>query len=418
MKMHDDYLLQLNKIKCSPNRGNLLSFEEMTERMAQLNKSLVETNWITDEIERQERRIRLKIAYLMMVKAFKELYNIDVNTKYDELVEKQPLIDYGRKLQDEANSNMDILLKENPRRVHEYAILQIPPKTPINEIRKIYPRILNEFEKNVDEKMDSGLFEDKDVVDYSTIILLLESSYNNLQNAAYKMELDDALIQNFNPNQSSKYISNSFADITYIPEKKYVQAADGSRKLPAFIAKNSNGDEIIIIQTGDLGYGRFRQSSGKVTFINPYELKEYTIIKKYSEPEVESFRKELANSPENNVIWDDAENGEVFTVYGNIDTKLLTQKTTATEYIRYNNDVLLSTSNLEAAIRHNGGYIGEIDLDPETREYIVVHDRDKICLAIDFQDIKRKRKEEGKPTMGVPYKVSVNDKRKDRREER
>ena len=103
--MHDDYLLQLNKIKCSPNRGNLLSFEEMTERMAQLNKSLVETNWITDEIERQERRIRLKIAYLMMVKAFKELYNIDVNTKYDELVEKQPLIDYGRKLQDEANSN-------------------------------------------------------------------------------------------------------------------------------------------------------------------------------------------------------------------------------------------------------------------------------------------------------------------------
>lgn len=408
MKMQDDYLLQLNKIKCQANRLNLITFDETTERMAQLNKSLTESNWITDDVERQERRIKLKIAYMMMLNAYKQIYGIDVNTKYDELVEKQQLLDYGRRLEKEANQNVNTVITSKPRRITEYDILQITPRTPIEEIKTAYRKILDELEKNVDEQMDSGRFEDNDIVNYSTIIILLTGSYKSLQNPVYKMKLDDALIQNFKSDQSSKYVPNNFATITYIPEKRYVQARDNERKLPAFIAKNSNGDKIVIIQTGDVGYGKFRQSSGKITYESPYALKEYTIIKKYLEPEVAKARKELVNSPGSDTVWDDKENGEVFTVYGNLDTRLLTKEGTDQEYIRYNNDVLLSTSNLEAAIKYNGGYIGEIDIDKKTREYVVTHYRDKVCLATDFQNIKKKREKEGKQTMGVPYKVSMD----------
>ena len=72
-------------------------------------------------------------------------------------------------------------------------------------------------------------------------------------------------------------------------------------------------------------------------------------------------------------------------MYGNMNTKLLTSKDVDPEYIRYNTDVLLSTVNLDEALEHNGGYIGEVFVDQRSREYVVHHDGDRVCLATEFQ---------------------------------
>ena len=69
-----------------------------------------------------------------------------------------------------------------------------------------------------------------------------------------------------------------------------------------------------------------------------------------------------------------------------MNTNLLMSKDVDPEYIRYNTDVLLSTVNLDEALEHNGGYIGEVYIDPRSREYVVHHDGDRVCLATEFQN--------------------------------
>ena len=69
--------------------------------------------------------------------------------------------------------------------------------------------------------------------------------------------------------------------IVDIPEKKYIKGENGEFHEPQFVAYNSAGDEMIIKQTGDLGFGRFRRKDGDVTYREPYSLKEY--IRDYKE---------------------------------------------------------------------------------------------------------------------------------------
>ena len=71
-------------------------------------------------------------------------------------------------------------------------------------------------------------------------------------------------------------------------------------------------------------------------------------------------------------------------MYGNINTQLLTNKQVDIEYIRYNNDVLLSTLNMDEAIEHNGGYIGEI-VQNDNGKYDVYHYQDKLCACKEYE---------------------------------
>ena len=101
-------------------------------------------------------------------------------------------------------------------------------------------------------------------------------------------------------------------------------------------------------------------------------------------------------------------------MYGNINTQLLTNAQVDLEYIRYNNDVLLSTLNMDEAIEHNGGYIGEVYVDRQSREYVVYHDQDKLCLAKEFE---KYRKEKGNPE-DKAIRIRLDKKRTKQPEER
>ena len=83
---------------------------------------------------------------------------------------------------------------------------------------------------------------------------------------------------------------------------------------------------MIIKQTGDLGFGRFRRKDGDVTYREPYSLKEYRIIKQYSNPEISKARKDKTKREESKTSWNDEFDGEEFRVYGNMNNELLTSK--------------------------------------------------------------------------------------------
>ena len=64
--------------------------------------------------------------------------------------------------------------------------------------------------------------------------------------------------------------------------------------------------------------------------------------------------------------------------------------------LRYTQEVLLSNTNLEEAIEHNGGYIGVVGIDRERNEYVVNHDRDGVICAKEFQRIAKNIPLDGK----------------------
>ena len=103
-------------------------------------------------------------------------------------------------------------------------------------------------------------------------------------------------------------------------------------------------------------------------------------------------------------------------MYGNINTQLLTNKQVDIEYIRYNNDVLLSTLNMDEAIEHNGGYIGEVYVDRQSREYVVYDDQDKLCLAKEFEKYQKEKGKENPEAKAI--RIRLDKKRTKQPEER
>ena len=360
-----------------------------------LAKGLQNKNWIQDEIERQENRIRLKIAYIMLCIAYRKSLDIDGANRSEVFVDKKGILETVKEYETMAMDQLELFYEEKSRIIDLCQKLKVPQNLYEESSDTSYKRVLEELENELTEKIKAKTYESEDATHYYSIMKLLEMLYNNLGKL------------NFNPNQSKKYIERYFADIIYFPR---VETSSRKTYLPPNTVYSTNGDEIIIFQTGEVGFRTYRQPSGKTTYDDLQALKEYKIIKRYKDPKVRNYRKKLAETGEIASKWDEAEDGEVFWVYGNINTEV-----DDIEYKRYNNDVLLSTSNLEAAVNHNGGYIGEVCYNYDTNEYVVIYNQEKLCLTIDFQNIKNSRRKEGKTIIGTSYTVQVDVKKEGER---
>lgn len=402
----DDFVSQLVRIKVKTTRQHLISLREVDQRKQDLEELYLNSKW-----NRIRSMIDLKLAYMMMRVAFEKAYNIDEENDYDELVEKDELVKLVREMEKASSTELSAVeeeIRNNPRLMNEYKVLGVPTRSSMNIIDEQYYEKIKAFEKALDQRIENGYLDKNEIIEAKAMIDMFSNAYSNISNPEYKLRLDEILLFNFNPDRAYKYSQGSFSEITYMPERKYVRKSNGDMQEPSYLAKNSQGDEIIIIQTGDLGFGRFKKEGGDVTFRDPYKLKEYKIIKRYKDPYLSEMRKKQTQKANSLTEWDDAENGEVFNVYGNINIKLLTNPQVDKEYIRYNTDVLLSTTNLEEALRNNGGYFGEVYLDRDNREYIVYFDDDSLSLAKDFKTIKDKRISRGEPIKGVAFVEKVD----------
>lgn len=385
MGLNKDYITQLTRNLAKVERQHLISLNEIKSRMNMMEESLKNNFKSDSETLKLEEILQIKIAYMMLHTAYMEKYQ---DNKIDEnkLFEKLEIIELAHNIEQKAKDEYIKKKDEkelNPRKNNEYKDLKIQVRAPIQEVNEQYDKMLIWWNTELGKEIKNNKITKENVIRNKILFDTLKEAHRNLEDENYKLKLDEILLFNFDPNQEKRYIPNNFSEITYIPEKKYVQRKNGAYQTPSYLAHNSEGDELFIIQTGDLGYGRFRKKDGDVTFRSPYELKEYRVIKTYKDQNLAQKRREL-----NKNKWNQERNGEEFIVYGNINTQLLTDKEVDLEYIRYNNDVLLSTLNMDEAIEHNGGYIGEVYVDKQSREYVVYHDQDKLCLAKEFQNFK------------------------------
>lgn len=409
IRLTKDYVTQLTRNLAKVERQHLISLNEIKRKMNMMEES-IKNNFKTDStLLKLEETLQIKMAYMMLYTAYKEKYT-EESIDEDMLFPKQEIIEIAHKIEKQAEQNYLQLKDErdnNPRQYNEYEDLKIKKRVSIVDVNKKYKKLLEAWNNEISDKIKNNKITKEDIIKNRTLFELLKEAHKNLEDENYKLQLDEILLFNFDPNQEQRYIPNNFAEITYMPEKKYIQKKDGNYQTPSYIAHNSEGDEIFIIQTGDLGYGRFRKKDGDVTFRSPYELKEYKVIKTYKDKGVAKKRRDL-----NKNKWNQERNGEEFVVYGNINTQLLTDKQVDLEYIRYNNDVLLSTLNMDEAIEHNGGYIGEVYVDKQSKEYIVYHDQDKLCLAKEFEKYKKENLED------KAIRIKLDKKRSKKPEER
>lgn len=413
-KFLEDFITYLTRYPTSVDQQHLISLNIIENEMKKKLEDFVERPSKESEIGKLEMAAIVKMSYIMLYEAYKKKNpgrEIDENEKF----EKQEVIDIAHEMEDKAEEDYNKRKKKNPRELNEYSYLRVRKRAPIEDVNNAYIKRLRELNEILDRKIQNRSFSESDIIRYKTLFLTMQEAHRNLSNAEYKLKLDEILLLNFNPDQSQLYVPRNFADITYFPEKKYIKGENGELHEPEIIAHNSAGDEILIIQTGDLGFGRFRKPDGDVTYRDPYFLKEYKLIKIYSDAELSEQRKRMAKKDGSKTKWNDAINGEEFNICGNLDVDLLTKAETDIEYKRYTADVLLSTVNMDEAIEHNGGYIGKVYVGKDTGEYIVHYDRDALCLAREFQRFSEENSGFDK-TKGVCIRLDKRKKRESQEE--
>jgi len=368
--------------------------------ISQINENYL--NWIDkiingykNEITKYQELAMLKLAYITIMGKLKGKKSVDDKTEFDKTELKEQSIESSneakRKYLDEKHKK-----EENPRKMNEYKELNVLPRTDIKIIRSQYLKELKGWVEELDKNIEKEKYDPKIAQKEEAILLAKADAFDSLSDPEYKMKLDEILLFNFCPNQEKNYIPNNMSEVTYLPEtpSEHIDPITQRR----FYALNGvkfgsikSGDDCEVIAThiGNIGIGRFRKSSGENTYQDTRLLKEYRILKKYQNPQISELRKKATQKDGAVSIWDDELNGEVFRISGNLHENILMDPNVDKTFVQYTKEVLLSTTNLEESIEHNGGYIGEVCLSKNGEEYTVRHDNDSLCAAKEFQKVTK-----------------------------
>lgn len=318
-------------------------------------------------------------------------------------------------------NEMEQLRRDNPREYNEYRFLSLGNIASEESIEDAYEKLLATVDRQADEMLDSEEPDIEQVIQLNSIYKNIVAAYTRISNRAKKREIDEMLLAPFNPDASGLYIPYNFAEVTYIPQKAINTRKGLPNNYTRFNMTNSFGDRISVTRVAELGFGRFKQASGKMTYRDYSTLGEYEIVKRYGDPVVESRRKALipkiggnsggkkgknsqsAKKAGNTLhYWDEDRRAEVFVVCADLRERMLFDRTYDEDAQRFTINVLLSNNNLDAALRNNGGYIGDLTYDKSIKGYSVTYDRDKLCLAKELETARKKK------TIGEhPVKIDV-----------
>ena len=314
--------------------------------------------------------------------------------------------------------------RDNPREYNEYRYLSLGNIATEETIEDAYNKLLATIEKQADEMLNSEEPDIEQVIQLNAIYKNIVAAYSRISNHAKKREIDEMLLTPFNPDASALYLPNNFAEVTYIPQKAINDKKGLPNNFTRFNMTNSFGDRITITRMAELGFGRFRQPDGKITYREYSTLGEYEIVKKYDDPAVEEKRKAQipkigitqtgskkgksapVQRKKDNLVhyWDEERKAEVFVVCGDLRERILFDRTQDENAQNFTINVLLSNNNLDAALKRNGGYIGDLFYDKSLPGYSATYDRDKLCLAKEIEAARKKQ------TIGeFPIQIDVED---------
>lgn len=358
-----------------------------------------------------------KIALIEIEKAIVEIArekgDIPKGMSYDDAREKIMMKEYdfaevvgkAEEYEKEAQdrfAQMETLRKENPREYNEYRYLSLGKIADGQEIDDAYAILLTTLDKQADEMLGKSEPDIEQVIQLNAIYKNIVAAYDRISNKAKKREIDEMLLSQFNSDASALYVPNNFAEITYIPQVAINSKKGTPNNYTRFNMTNSFGDRVEITRVAEVGFGRFRQKSGKMTYREYSTLGEYKITKKYSDPVIEGKRKALIPKVGGNNgkqkgrtakglihYWDEEQGAEVFIVCADLRERILFDRTQDEGARRFTVDVLLSNNNLDKSLKTNGGYIGDICFDKRFSEYNVSFDRDKLCLAKELESARK-----------------------------
>lgn len=400
------------------SRGNhkgqeyLVSIDRIKENYNKLVETITGRNGYPTEIAREEALAKLRIAYLNIMEAIREEHNgnqVDDNFEFDKRNIKKTAEETSEKAKRDY-LRYKAQREENSRKYNEYSELFVQPRTDIEEVKRRYLKSLQEWNSQLDSRIQESEYDPVKTMKAEAILLGKIQAFENLSDPEYKMKLDEILLFNFNPNQEDLYTPHDIPEVTYMPEEPIARTDPYTGQRYYSLQSLKFGDiatgddsEITVTHIGNIGFGRFRKRyNGDTAFSTSRELKDYKVVKRYKDPSLAARRKAATEKEGAFSIWDDQLDGEVFRVSGDLHESILLREDVDLNLLRYTQEVLLSNTNLEEAIEHNGGYIGVVGIDRERNEYVVGYKGDCVSCAKEFQKIAQTIPIDGKI---VKYKV-------------
>ncbi len=377
---------------------------------------------IPNTLKKERSDLGYKIALIQIEKALVDIArdrgDVPKSMSYDDareaiLDKKYPYREVLRRAEEseiaanEEFRQMEESRKASGRTLNEYRFLGLRAISSPDRVDAAFHRQLQTLNAQADAMLGSFEPSIKQIKSLNSIFKVMVASYEKLSNPIRKRDLDERLLTPYNPDASGLYLPYSFGDITYIPHKAVNVVKGRPNNVTTFRMNNSFGDMIEVTRLAEVGYGRFRQADGKMTYRDYSTMGEYEVVKNYESSVIAEKRREAipvvkkgkivtrgngigGKRPEH--YWDDDLGAEVFIVYGNLRERILFDDSQDPNAKKFVSDVLLSNRNMDIAMRKNGGYLGDMVADRSRRGYTVTHDRDKLCLAKELEAIKPKHR--------------------------
>lgn len=297
------------------------------------------------DIERERELIQLRYDYLVVAKIL-EGYNAGLS--YTELKEQY---DKLLILAKEKVKELNMRARMRNESTNPYRNLSVPQNADKDRIDASYCAQLENLEKGL-EKEDGKLYKDlENIISLYAYYLLFTEAREILLDKTKRRRADEEISLGFNPNQEALYTTVSVSNLKYIPANQSI----------SYEMKNKYGDMVIFEHVGSLEYGQFGKKYP--LFQDRATLQKYKVHKVYN-----SLPNEDGSIPEKEF--------DVFT-YLNINQMSLDENFTAAH-----SNILFSDVNMEEAIEHNGGYVGEVEYD--NGKITISHAQDKLCACKEY----------------------------------
>ncbi len=295
--------------------------------------------------EKLEDYIKLTFSYLCLLKILE-----DCSDDYDS--NKEEIRDKARQIFESAESYKEVLREKNKSKceyINPYQNLLLGNSSNKVDIIRGYERQIKVIYKILELEIPKKDIDPKQIIETYSTFLLQKMSFEILMDPIQKRKIDEEILLNFNPNQEKLYVKEGINDLSYIEDSNE----------NVYKMTNKFNDIIMFQKIGTLAYG--------FSFKDTYTLQNYKIKKIYV-----SLAHENEEPKE-----------KEFNVFTCLDISHLTSDT---DFTALHADILFSDLNLEEAMKHNAGYIGEI-VKNNNGKFDIYHYQDKLCACKEYKKL-------------------------------
>lgn len=305
----------------------------------------------TDE-ERTKELIKLRFDYLVTSKIISDSTNSlnfsDIKNEYDKICI----------LADKRKNELNNMARLKYEKTNPYRNLNIPQNADNYRINTSYGLQIENLNKSLEKEEKAINIDLENVISIYAYYMLYTEARENLLDEDKRRYIDEEISLGFNPNQELENSNN-----VLVSNLKYI--AYDKNKI-SYQMKNKYGDIIIFEHVGNLEFGQFGKK-------HPL-FKDRTTLQNYHIHKIYNSKKD--------------QNGKILEKDFNIFTYLnINQMSLDEDFTRAHANLLFSDVNLNEAIKHNGGYVGEVEYD-DNGNVCIVHESDKLSACIEFNKQK------------------------------